>query len=370
MHIFFISYLYRSNRRSFIRWCMSADPGYRPDLSDILSYFAYSPAFLTPCIDAPISSVVHEDTDSMGDDTRVSHTISKLPLIVSSSAIHPTLSAVPAVSSSMSKASSVSNSFSLQTHSMPETVVKTETARGTANHSGRWSLTRLKLHSTGAADDDEYEGNSWPSGELKERKKTFSMPGLFFSLNKPSRSVAAQQRAVTETNKVKNVAPVSPSRSCSPCSEALHTNNICGLNACVEAANDIRRRHSVGPDNSKSGDCIHNDSNETNSIIFQISCSDKDDNMQESSDDGHFNHIWPQSSSAPESIICDADVEIHCLNPKMTLRSDTQKLGVRQYSSSPFATVYFEKGEVHSSGYISENSKGDMNQICQTITSL
>ncbi|XP_012937195.1 uncharacterized protein LOC101848348 [Aplysia californica] len=51
--------------KSFIHWCMSTDPGYRPDLDDIVSYLKFSPSFLTPCLDAPTTSVVHEDTDSL-----------------------------------------------------------------------------------------------------------------------------------------------------------------------------------------------------------------------------------------------------------------------------------------------------------------
>ena len=44
---------------------MSTDPDFRPDLDDILSYLNYNPLFLTPCLDAPTTSIVHEETQSM-----------------------------------------------------------------------------------------------------------------------------------------------------------------------------------------------------------------------------------------------------------------------------------------------------------------
>ncbi|GFS16031.1 guanylate cyclase [Elysia marginata] len=356
--------------RSFIRWCMSVDPGYRPDLSDILSYFAYSPAFLTPCIDAPITSVVHEDTDSMGEDAKVPHVASKLPIIVSSSTVlHP---AVSNAVSSMPNSSSTSTSSALH---QPHRIHETAASSSIENHSGRRSLTRLKLHSTEASGEDGYRGVSWFGGRLKDKKKTFSVPGLFFSLGKQSKSVAAQQRGMTDSPKVNIAIPVSQSRTSSPSSEILYTPNICGLNACVRGnkhkTSAVRRRHSVGSDNYKSNDYLQNDRNgNTNSINFDISSSDRDENMEGSSDDGLFVRGWPQSSSAPESIVCDADVEIHCLNKKMCFISDIQNAAVRQFASSPNAAVFFEKGEVNSSGYISENSKGDMKHICQTVTSL
>ncbi|RUS69192.1 hypothetical protein EGW08_023047 [Elysia chlorotica] len=359
--------------RSFIRWCMSADPDYRPDLSDILSYFDYSPAFLTPCIDTPISSVVHEDTDSMGDDARVPHAISKLPLLVS--AVPSTLSATPAFVPSVSNAPSVSNCFAIQPNFMPETG-RSETVSGSANRSGRWSLTRLKLHSTGAAVDDEDEDGSLLNGRLKERKKTFSVPGLFFSLNKPGRFVTANQREITEPTKAKNMVSMSQSRSCSPCSEALHSSSICGLHACAAVTkgktSDMRRRHSVGPESSKSRDYIPNEDNQTISNSFHTSCSDKDENMEEPCNNGLFNHKWPKSSSAAESVICDTGIEFQCLNPKTksTPRTNTQTIEVRQYTSSPIATVYPQKRKVNSNGYISGSSKGDIKHMCQTITSL
>ncbi|KAK7475017.1 hypothetical protein BaRGS_00033764, partial [Batillaria attramentaria] len=51
--------------RSFIHWCMFYDQGFRPDLEDILDYLHYNQKFLVPCLDAPMSSVVMEDTDSL-----------------------------------------------------------------------------------------------------------------------------------------------------------------------------------------------------------------------------------------------------------------------------------------------------------------
>lgn len=53
-------------RCSFIHWCMFYDQGFRPDLEDILDYLNYNRHFLVPCLDAPMSSVVMEDTDSLG----------------------------------------------------------------------------------------------------------------------------------------------------------------------------------------------------------------------------------------------------------------------------------------------------------------
>ncbi|KAH9515724.1 hypothetical protein Btru_011828 [Bulinus truncatus] len=50
--------------KSFIRWCMSNDPGFRPDLIAIISCLADSPTFLTPCLDPPTTSIIHEDSDS------------------------------------------------------------------------------------------------------------------------------------------------------------------------------------------------------------------------------------------------------------------------------------------------------------------
>ena len=52
-------------RCSFIQWCMFYDQGFRPDLEDILDYLDYNRHFLVPCLDAPMSSVVMEDTDSL-----------------------------------------------------------------------------------------------------------------------------------------------------------------------------------------------------------------------------------------------------------------------------------------------------------------
>lgn len=51
--------------RSFIHWCMFYDQGFRPDLEDILDYLQFNQKFLVPCLDAPISSVVMEDTNSL-----------------------------------------------------------------------------------------------------------------------------------------------------------------------------------------------------------------------------------------------------------------------------------------------------------------
>ena len=44
---------------------MFYDQGFRPDLEDILDYLDYNRHFLVPCLDAPMSSVVMEDTDSL-----------------------------------------------------------------------------------------------------------------------------------------------------------------------------------------------------------------------------------------------------------------------------------------------------------------
>lgn len=44
---------------------MFYDQGFRPDLEDILDYLKYNQQFLVPCLDAPITSVVMEDTDSL-----------------------------------------------------------------------------------------------------------------------------------------------------------------------------------------------------------------------------------------------------------------------------------------------------------------
>ncbi|XP_076448850.1 uncharacterized protein LOC143285448 [Babylonia areolata] len=50
---------------SFIHWCMFYDRGFRPDLEDILDYLHFNRHFLVPCLDAPTSAVVMEDTDSL-----------------------------------------------------------------------------------------------------------------------------------------------------------------------------------------------------------------------------------------------------------------------------------------------------------------
>ena len=352
---------------------MSADPGYRPDLRDILSYLAYSPAFLTPCIDAPITSVVHEDTDSMGDDAKVPCVSTKLPLLVPSSATLPNFSVVTVGLSSMPNSYSTSNSSALhQQCSLPETVA-TRAAGGVDNHKRRRSLTRLKLHSIGATCEHEYQGDSWQSGRLREKKKTFSVPGLVFSLGKSNRSGNTRESAATETLGAQNEVSALTSRLSTPCSEALRTSSICGLNACVggtsSKTNAVRRRFSLGPDYSNSDDSSPNKSN-GHSKSCDTSYSDRGGNLQCSSDDGLSNCGWPQSSSAPESIVYDADVEIHCLNSSMTPRFDIQNIAMRRFSSSPNALVCLENSEVNSSGYISENSKGEMKQIVQTITSL
>ena len=44
---------------------MFYDQGFRPDLEDILDYLYYNRHFLVPCLDAPMSAVVMEDTDSL-----------------------------------------------------------------------------------------------------------------------------------------------------------------------------------------------------------------------------------------------------------------------------------------------------------------
>jgi hypothetical protein len=44
---------------------MFYDQGFRPGLEDILDYLQFNRRFLVPCLDAPISSVVMEDTDSL-----------------------------------------------------------------------------------------------------------------------------------------------------------------------------------------------------------------------------------------------------------------------------------------------------------------
>ena len=44
---------------------MFYDRGFRPDLEDILDYLYYNRHFLVPCLDAPMSAVVMEDTDSL-----------------------------------------------------------------------------------------------------------------------------------------------------------------------------------------------------------------------------------------------------------------------------------------------------------------
>ncbi|KAL8610364.1 hypothetical protein ACOMHN_041178 [Nucella lapillus] len=73
---------------SFIHWCMFYDRGFRPDLDDILDYLHYNRHFLVPCLDAPTSAVVMEDTTSLQMALPAGGTT---PAANSSSLLHPSL---------------------------------------------------------------------------------------------------------------------------------------------------------------------------------------------------------------------------------------------------------------------------------------
>ncbi|GFN92404.1 guanylate cyclase [Plakobranchus ocellatus] len=359
--------------RSFIRWCMSADPGYRPDLSDILSYLAYSPAFLTPCIDAPITSVVHEDTDSMGDDSRVPGTLSRLLPSSVSSAPHPAV--CPVSSNPHSTGTSISSALH-QTHLTIQPTTG-RVADSTEGHNGNLSFTRMKLHSSGAAGENDSRGSSWYDGHLEEKKKTFSVPGLLFSLGKPDK-FSTIDRTPTVANRTRSMVSATLSRSSSACSDTLHASSICGLNACVGGVRNknspLRRRYSVGPDNSNSDECSHNNNDNSINNSIAVSYSDTDRERPHNSDTYHSNCGWPHSSSVPERMICDPDEEIQCMDLTRPSIADsckaTKKQSERRISSSPSAKMGPDQSEVNGNGCINQNFKGEMKQICQTITSL
>lgn len=52
-------------RCSFIYSCLAYEPNDRPDMEDIIDQLMKSPEFLIPCLDAPTTSVVIEDSDSL-----------------------------------------------------------------------------------------------------------------------------------------------------------------------------------------------------------------------------------------------------------------------------------------------------------------
>ena len=60
MKVFLIHY-----RCTFIYSCLEYEPNDRPDIEDIIDQLVKSPDFLRPCLDAPTTSVVIEDNESM-----------------------------------------------------------------------------------------------------------------------------------------------------------------------------------------------------------------------------------------------------------------------------------------------------------------
>ncbi|KAK0061791.1 venus kinase receptor [Biomphalaria pfeifferi] len=204
--------------KSFIRWCMSNDPGYRPDLVDILSYLNYSPAFLIPCLDAPMTSIIHDD----------------------------------------------SNSLELQTSK---------------------------------------------SDKIKDKKRTFSVPGLS-SLAKVGKSSSSAK------------SPISSSMSSSICSGMLHNSSVCSLN-------------SFG------------------NVVGLLDINDLKD--EDISFKKHSGDIYRHSLKSYR----DVETEIRKMEARKSVSSD------RRFSS----TAGSDRGDL-SSGYISQISKGESKHICQTVTSL
>ncbi|CAG5120743.1 unnamed protein product [Candidula unifasciata] len=244
--------------KSFIHWCMSVDPGYRPDLDDILSYLNYSPAFLTPCLDVPTTSVVHEDTDSLEI---------RLPVSASQNTAAPG----PPIS---------------------------------LHHSSQ-------------------RNHGW-QGKLKYKRKTFSVPGLV-SFGKSSKSSLV------------NRSPVSLSRSSSLCSATLHSSSLCGLPSCgIRGGWGLGESLDEGIDDR--GDRLKNE------IM------------------GLKEHETPKPDRKSErrEVICNVEIDVHNVEHRASIEFDHIR-----YSS----TAGSDKGEL-SSGYVSQNSKGESKQICQTVTSL
>lgn len=242
---------------------MSVDPGYRPGLDDILSYLNYSPAFLTPCLDVPATSVVHEDTDSLE---------MHLP--------SATLAAL-----------SVQNT----TTSMPAAFFSQSSQRH----------------------------HSWQE-KLKYKRKTFSVPGLA-SLSKSAKS--------SFTNR----SPVSSSRSSSLCSANMHSSSICGLPSC-----GIIGGWAIG----SSGDVVCGDGGDRTKCEGQ----DLKDQGTPKSERKYDRH----------EVVCDVDIEVYNTEHRTSLGSDHRRCSY---------TAGSDKEDL-SSGYVSQNSKGESKQICQTVTSL
>lgn len=236
--------------KSFIRWCLSYDPGYRPDLLDIISFLNFSPAFLTPCLDAPTTSIVHEDTDSL-----------EMP-------------AGQGVSS--------------------------------ASH-----------HSS--APQPSIDHQAWQE-KLKEKKKTFSGPGLS-SLGKSGKSTVSTR------------SPVSSSRSSSVCSGMLQGSSICGLNTCSIT-------NGMTANGDERDDCARSENLNYNYVKTEM-----------------FRHSL---RSQRKDGIADTDIETSKIEHRKSVHSDHRRFSLNASS---------DKGDI-SSGYISQNSKGESKQICQTVTSL